>query len=398
MLSRPGREVMGFRFRRSVKVFPGVRVNFSGSGVSTSVGSRGTSVTIGKRGTYLNLGVPGTGVSFRQRIDDQASRDVIQTPSSQMSAWGPPVSPEMIPTQTEPGSIPLPGEIRSADTQNLTSLSLKGLRDLLEEAYTELVRLQAEIPNADAELGRTKMRALRWQRGLFKHIRKKKFASILSEYQTSKTGREDLDKEIEKCRVALEVEMEAPMDSTYEAMVAAFRTLASCEKTWDTTSRMAVNQIRQRSTATSEIMRTPVAIDCSASKILSPSRQAMHLQNANGADIFILPGLLLMFGGDSDFALIRLRDVELTYVDTRFIEDDVVPGDTQVVGETWTKVNKDGSPDRRFLNNKRLPIVNYGTLAFKSPAGLNEEFLFSSAMKARTFSDALAAHQATLPN
>jgi hypothetical protein len=29
---------MGFRFRRSVRLFPGVRVNFSGSGIGTSIG------------------------------------------------------------------------------------------------------------------------------------------------------------------------------------------------------------------------------------------------------------------------------------------------------------------------------------------------------------------------
>lgn len=60
---------MGFRFRRSIRIAPGVRVNLGLSGASLSVGRRGASVTVGKRGTYANVGVPGTGLSFRERLD-----------------------------------------------------------------------------------------------------------------------------------------------------------------------------------------------------------------------------------------------------------------------------------------------------------------------------------------
>lgn len=59
---------MGLRFRRSIRLAPGVRLNFSGSGLSCSLGPRGASVTFGKRGTYLNTGIPGTGIYSRERI------------------------------------------------------------------------------------------------------------------------------------------------------------------------------------------------------------------------------------------------------------------------------------------------------------------------------------------
>jgi hypothetical protein len=55
---------MGFRFRKSVKLAPGVRLNFSKSGVSTSLGGPGATVNFGKRGTRHTVGVPGTGMSF----------------------------------------------------------------------------------------------------------------------------------------------------------------------------------------------------------------------------------------------------------------------------------------------------------------------------------------------
>ncbi len=59
---------MALRFRKSIKLAPGVRMNFSGSGVSWSLGPRGASIGVGKRGSYLNAGIPGTGLSFRERL------------------------------------------------------------------------------------------------------------------------------------------------------------------------------------------------------------------------------------------------------------------------------------------------------------------------------------------
>jgi hypothetical protein len=64
---------MAFRFRKSVKIMPGVRLNISKGGLSTSFGVRGASATIGKRGLYANAGLPGTGISYRNRIDGGGS-------------------------------------------------------------------------------------------------------------------------------------------------------------------------------------------------------------------------------------------------------------------------------------------------------------------------------------
>jgi hypothetical protein len=64
---------MGFRFSRRVSILPGLRLNFSGSGVSLSAGVRGAHMTFGSCGTHASVGIPGTGVSYRQRIGDGRS-------------------------------------------------------------------------------------------------------------------------------------------------------------------------------------------------------------------------------------------------------------------------------------------------------------------------------------
>lgn len=60
---------MGLRYRKRVKVAPGVYLNLSKSGVSTTLkAGKGVSVSMGKNGTYLNTGMPGTGLYSRQKI------------------------------------------------------------------------------------------------------------------------------------------------------------------------------------------------------------------------------------------------------------------------------------------------------------------------------------------
>jgi Protein of unknown function (DUF4236) len=67
------RNGMGYRFRKSFKLAPGVRMNLRGSGLSWTLGPRWASVGIGKRGTFLNSGIPGSGLSSRQRIGGSTS-------------------------------------------------------------------------------------------------------------------------------------------------------------------------------------------------------------------------------------------------------------------------------------------------------------------------------------
>ena len=76
--------------------------------------------------------------------------------------------------------------------------------------------------------------------------------------------------------------------------------------------------------------------------------------------------------------MIPYDDLDVWDSDTRFIESEQVPRDAEVVGETWQYVNKKGGPDRRFKNNRRLPIVRYGQLRFESSTGLDLDYQVSS--------------------
>jgi hypothetical protein len=59
---------MGFRFRRSVRLIPGIRLNFSTRGASISLGAPGATLNFSGRGARATFGVPGTGFSWSQSL------------------------------------------------------------------------------------------------------------------------------------------------------------------------------------------------------------------------------------------------------------------------------------------------------------------------------------------
>jgi hypothetical protein len=72
---------MSFRFRRSIKILPGIRLNFGKRGISTSIGVRGAHVTFGKTGTRTTVGLPGSGLSYTHLDKRRRERLVALAPS-----------------------------------------------------------------------------------------------------------------------------------------------------------------------------------------------------------------------------------------------------------------------------------------------------------------------------
>jgi hypothetical protein len=63
---------MAFRFRKSIKLLPGVRLNLSKSGVSASIGRPGATLNISENGTKGTVGLPGTGASYSEHLSGPA--------------------------------------------------------------------------------------------------------------------------------------------------------------------------------------------------------------------------------------------------------------------------------------------------------------------------------------
>ena len=79
---------MPFRFRKSFKILPGVKINLSKSGVSTSLGGRGASVNLGKRGIRTTVGIPGTGISHSSLTSSSSPKSKPSIQATPASAKG----------------------------------------------------------------------------------------------------------------------------------------------------------------------------------------------------------------------------------------------------------------------------------------------------------------------
>ena len=64
---------MAWNFRKRIKIAPGIHLNLSKGGISTSIGPKGAKISIGKKGTYLNTSIPGTGLYSRKKLTDNSS-------------------------------------------------------------------------------------------------------------------------------------------------------------------------------------------------------------------------------------------------------------------------------------------------------------------------------------
>ena len=64
---------MGFRFQKRIRIFKGLTLNLSKSGTSWTVGGRGAAVNLKDGKATGTVGIPGTGLSYRERLDNNSS-------------------------------------------------------------------------------------------------------------------------------------------------------------------------------------------------------------------------------------------------------------------------------------------------------------------------------------
>ena len=70
--------------------------------------------------------------------------------------------------------------------------------------------------------------------------------------------------------------------------------------------------------------------------------------------------------------------MEIKTITTQFRENDVVPSDSEQIGSTWLYVNKDGSPDKRFGDNRQIPIMKYCEIKIISNDGFSYRIMTSN--------------------
>lgn len=392
---------MSLRFRQTFTLFPGVRLNIGKRGISASIGVPGATVNVGKKGVRATVGLPGTGLSYTTPTlpynDGRSVTNPLNPASTEPHLGVPDASPSNTPSNAKI-YMPMAGmnEISSASVEVLTSTSLLPLRDLIAKAREQRAEIKADLQEALAEESKQKSELLRRKSSLFRWFYKRRIAELETVLPLTQAEISRLVSWDDNTKIAITFESSDTSQRAYAAMVRAFDILKSSAKKWDITADKATDQFAERTLATRSVNRHPVTFDFSSTDLIQFTGRAMRFENVNGDDILLYPGVAVIPRADGAFALIDLRELQISSEYRRFHEEEGVPSDSSIDGYTWAKTNKNGSPDRRFKDNYQIPICIYGNITFHSQTGVTEEYMVSNADAAQAFAEAAKRYQTSL--
>jgi hypothetical protein len=270
-------------------------------------------------------------------------------------------------------------EVHSASTELLTSESLQQLKNLLQTTFEERTDIENNLKTARQRKQQASDRYWSWQNGfLCKRVFKKAFSHRTADFEKANAEVAELDEQLRLTTVAAHVEIDKEQADPYFRMRDSFAVLSECAAIWDIKSHQATDRYRERTTATQKVERERVAFTLGTCDLIQWEQKVPHLANRKGGDIFLYPGFILYRAARSAFSVIAYHDVNAVAKSVQFYEADGVPTDSKIIGQTWAKTNKDGSRDRRFADNRQIPIVHYASLTLTSQGGLWEEFQFSN--------------------
>lgn len=344
---------MGFYIRQSVRVGP-FRFNISKSGVGVSAGVRGFRVGTGPRGNYVHMGRHG--LYYRVTLPSGRSRTPPRPPDS--NALPPSVPPEVV-------IHPIAGEkeITSGDVTQVVDSSSQQLID---------------------EIRQKERRATLWPvvllatlaASLASFVLVLPIAFLLSLLTlvilTPITYMRD---KVRKSVVVL-YEVTDEFEQVFQAVHDSFSRLSNCDRVWHLQASADVKDQKYHAGASTLYRRKTTSLSVANPPRLKTNIATPCIKLGKKKSMYFFPDRVLIFDGRSVGA-VTYDNMDVIISPSRFIEEDRIPKDAEVVDTTWRYVNKKGGPDKRFKNNAQLPVVLYEEVRFQSSTGLNEAIQLS---------------------
>lgn len=334
---------MGFYIRKSLSAGP-FRFNLSKSGVGVSVGVPGFRVGTGPRGNYVHMGRGG--IYYRTTLNG-------------------PAAPASAPRPSPP--IFQPSGILMEDVSGATAVELAptGGGDIVEQLNTAASRTPWGwwVTAATVVLG---LISLPWGLILWALLAPLCIWMMLND-RARKT-------------VILFYDVEDEHFTWFDRLVGMWPWLSDSQKLWRVLQAGNVtttHQFKTNSGAGRIINRVDGTAATTGPKVLS-TNIAVPSITAGKAALYFLPDRILVREGNR-FSDISYAHLNVHGGETRFIESNDTPRDAIQVDQTWQYVNVKGGPDRRYKNNRVLPIMRYGTLDLTSSHGLQWQLQISRA-------------------
>lgn len=340
---------MGLRYRKSINLGGGFKVNFSKSGVGYSWGTKGYRVTKkaggGVRKTYS---IPGTGLSWVDETGNSRKKN----------------------TQNRSN---YPTQVINAEPQNL----------LYQASGTDVSQLVTDNSQdfIDAIKKYSKIRtSLIW-------------ATVISLLLTPGTpffvvffiaGLVGLIYLASAKKINVEYEFDEYGMRRIQMMDQAMNTLINNNGVWQVNTIQANSSTKVHAGASRSVEKKAVKFLKKKPFFLKTDATCYYIKLLND-EVYILPDRLIV-KGKKNWGCIEYSEMHIDVGSVVFIESEAAPKDAEIIGYTWQYVNKNGSPDKRYSNNRQLPRCHYGTLNFKSPTGLDVILYISNLKNAQQFS------------
>ncbi|NLK66290.1 MAG: DUF4236 domain-containing protein [Campylobacteraceae bacterium] len=334
---------MGFRFRKSINLGGGFRINISKSGIGYSWGTKGYRITRTATGrTRRTAFIPGTGISYvdETRKNNRKQSNFTTNPVQQ---------PTPIIDNNHYDTVKIENNIA-------TEMVSEGLEEMLALASKAILMRKLSIVGVLISLLIGFFYPIFFVVALL-------FVVLLNYVET-------------RGIIELEYDIDEDQQDIVNGRINPMVKITECKKVWRITETSKVIDSKYAAGASSTVGR----ISCNATtKAPFPFRSNVKVASfkTRKETILFLPDKLFIFQG-SKIGALNYSDISSHAYTRRFIEEESVPKDAQVVDKTWQYVNKSGGPDRRFKNNKQIPVCLYGKLKLTSLSGLNTVIMFSN--------------------
>ncbi|MCZ4291056.1 DUF4236 domain-containing protein [Hoeflea alexandrii] len=352
-------EALPFYIRKSVSAGP-FRFNFSKSGVGVSVGVRGLRIGTGPRGHYIHAGVGG--LYYRSSIRRAGRRGAVAETAPEI--------PREIYDQTDVAMI----EIDSGDVIQMRDVTFGQLLDEINEKSSQ-VKMSAAFCWSAIIIGIFAGFAFGGA-GLLLTLLALPGLAIggwLDSYRRS---------------TVLYYDLEGDAEEAYKRLTQGFDGLLGCAGKWHIEAGGAVTNLTawKRNAGASHLVKKNATTLSYQLPAVIKSNVTPPALGVGKQTLFFMPDIVLIQDG-ARFGAVPYGELTLRWQDSRFIEDGRVPSDARIVDYTWKHPNKSGGPDRRFRDNRQIPICLYETIHFQSKNGINELVEFSQTGKAAVFAD-----------
>lgn len=338
---------MGFYIRKAFSFGP-LRLNLSRSGLGASFGVPGARIGIGPRGSYIQMGRGG--LYYRQTLH---SARPIPEPLSLETQNPAPLRPASFDGLQEVSSASAIGMVDSSAAHLLQELNrVKRRIDLFPLVVSVCLLLSVRLVFLSFQ-------SWLWLCGLPAIVG----LALLARNNDVTNG-----------TAILNYSFEGTSGQSFSELQNAFAKLVGCSAVWHVEAEATTADWKRHAGASYLERRSNIRPTSSRPPKVECNIDVPTLSTGQKS-LYFFPDRMLVYDS-SGVGAVSYTELNAQSRPDRFVEEDSVPSDAQQVGTTWRFVARSGGPDRRFNNNRQLPILLYGKLSLSSASGLNELFQY----------------------